>query len=105
VRPFLQISKPEDRNMDEAQATAPRGIRKHLPILNWLPNYPARWLRADLLAGLVAAAVVIPQAMAYASIAGLPVQVGLYVALAPMLVYERMFFNLEQAVEAFSAQK
>ena len=73
--------------MDEPQATAPRGIRKHLPILNWLPNYPARWLRADLLAGLVAAAVVIPQAMAYASIAGLPVQVGLYVALAPMLVY------------------
>jgi len=55
--------------------------------VNWLPNYQPAWLRADLLAGVVAAAVVIPQAMAYASIAGLPVQVGLYVALAPMLVY------------------
>ncbi len=73
--------------MDEGQTTAPHGIRKHLPILNWLPNYPARWLRSDLIAGLTAAAVVIPQAMAYATIAGLPVQVGLYVALAPMLVY------------------
>jgi high affinity sulfate transporter 1 len=73
--------------MDVEQAVAPKGIRRYLPILNWLPNYQARWLRADLLAGLVAAAVVIPQAMAYASIAGLPVQVGLYVALAPMLVY------------------
>jgi SulP family sulfate permease len=60
---------------------------RFLPVLEWLPKYDRAWLRADLLAGLVAAAVVIPQAMAYASIAGLPVQVGLYVALAPMLVY------------------
>jgi SulP family sulfate permease len=44
-------------------------------------------LRADLLAGLTAAAVVIPKAMAYATIAGLPVQVGLYTAIVPMVVY------------------
>jgi SulP family sulfate permease len=44
-------------------------------------------LRADLLAGLITAAVVIPKAMAYATIAGLPVQVGLYTALVPMVVY------------------
>jgi SulP family sulfate permease len=66
---------------------APAGLAKYIPILSWLPRYQPSWLRADLLAGVVAAAVVIPQAMAYASIAGLPVQVGLYVALAPMLVY------------------
>jgi len=42
---------------------------------------------ADLIAGLTAAAVVIPKAMAYATIAGLPVQVGLYTAFVPMLVY------------------
>ena len=65
----------------------PTGLAKYVPILGWLPNYRPDWLPADLLAGLVAAAVVIPQALAYASIAGLPVQVGLYVALAPMLVY------------------
>jgi len=67
--------------------SAPTGLAKYIPILGWLPRYQPAWLRADLLAGLVAAAVVIPQAMAYASIAGLPVQVGLYVALAPMLIY------------------
>ena len=44
-------------------------------------------LRADLIAGLTAAAVVVPKAMAYATIAGLPVQVGLYTALVPMIVY------------------
>jgi SulP family sulfate permease len=44
-------------------------------------------VKADLLAGLTAAAVVIPKAMAYATIAGLPVQVGLYTAIVPMVVY------------------
>jgi high affinity sulfate transporter 1 len=55
--------------------------------LQWLPRYQPAWLRFDLIAGLTAAAVVIPQAMAYAGIAGLPVQVGLYTALVPMLIY------------------
>jgi high affinity sulfate transporter 1 len=44
-------------------------------------------LRFDVLAGLTAAAVVVPKAMAYATIAGLPVQVGLYTAFVPMIVY------------------
>lgn len=44
-------------------------------------------LRFDLVAGLVAAAVVLPKAMAYATVAGLPVAVGLYTALVPMIIY------------------
>ena len=52
-----------------------------------LHGYQREWLRPDLIAGLTAAAVVIPKAMAYATIAGLPVQVGLYTALVPMVVY------------------
>jgi len=44
-------------------------------------------LRLDVIAGLTAAAVVLPKAMAYASVAGLPVAVGLYTAFIPMLVY------------------
>ncbi|MDR5746020.1 SulP family inorganic anion transporter [Caballeronia sp. LZ029] len=53
----------------------------------WLFHYEKRWARADTLAGLTAAAVVIPKALAYATIAGLPVQVGLYTACVPMIVY------------------
>src|SRR3954462_7077360 len=56
-------------------------------ILGWAAGYPKEWLRLDVIAGLTAAAVVIPKAMAYASIAGLPVQVGLYTALVPMVIY------------------
>ena len=44
-------------------------------------------MRADLIAGLTAAAVVIPKAMAYGAIAGVPLEVGLYTALVPMVVY------------------
>ena len=43
--------------------------------------------RFDVVAGLTAAAVVIPKAMAYAAVAGLPVAVGLYTAFIPMIVY------------------
>jgi high affinity sulfate transporter 1 len=58
-----------------------------LPILDWLPRYGRKTIRYDLLAGLTTAAVVIPKAMAYATIAGLPVQVGLYTIFIPMVVY------------------
>ena len=61
--------------------------RSYLPMLDWLPAYRQEWLRLDIIAGLTTAAVVIPKAMAYATIAGLPVQVGLYTAFLPMLIY------------------
>ncbi len=50
------------------------------------PSPPPAW-RPDLVAGLTAAAVVLPKAMAYATVAGLPVAVGLYTAFVPMLIY------------------
>jgi SulP family sulfate permease len=83
--------------------TAPTGTAKYVPILGWLPHYQAAWLRIDLVAGLTAAAVVIPQAMAYATIAGLPVQVGLYVALLPMFVYALLGTSRRLSVSSTSA--
>jgi sulfate permease, SulP family len=50
-------------------------------------GYQWAWLRFDVLAGVTTAAVVVPQAVAYASLAGLPVEVGLYVATVPMVAY------------------
>ncbi|KWW36246.1 SulP family inorganic anion transporter [Cupriavidus metallidurans] len=58
-----------------------------LPIPGWLLTYRKEWLAPDVIAGLTAAAVVIPKALAYATIAGLPVEVGLYTVFAPMLIY------------------
>jgi sulfate permease, SulP family len=48
---------------------------------------PALWWRADVVAGLTTAAVVVPKAMAYAAIVGLPLEAGLYTALVPLVVY------------------
>ncbi|BDG01454.1 SulP family inorganic anion transporter [Anaeromyxobacter oryzae] len=55
--------------------------------LGWLRGYERATLAADVLAGLTAAAVVLPKAMAYATVAGLPVQAGLYAAFLPPIVY------------------
>jgi high affinity sulfate transporter 1 len=57
------------------------------PLPEWLASYRRDWLRPDIVAGLTTGAVIIPKAMAYAMMAGLPVQVGLYTALLPMLIY------------------
>ena len=65
----------------------PAVLARWIPAFAWLASYRREWLRFDLIAGLTTAAVVIPQAMAYAAIAGLPLEVGLYTALIPLLVY------------------
>lgn len=66
---------------DQATRRAPRTL------LPSMAGYRREWLAPDVVAGLAAGAVVVPQAMAYATIANLPVQVGLYTCIIPMLVY------------------
>jgi sulfate permease, SulP family len=61
--------------------------RQWLPARKWLPTYQRRWLKGDLIAGSVVAALAIPQSLGYASIAGLPVQVGLYSLPTVLVVY------------------
>lgn len=58
-----------------------------VPLAALFSGYQREWLRPDLIAGVTAAAVVMPKAMAYATIAGLPVEVGLYTAFLPMVIY------------------
>src|SRR5277367_5464599 len=76
---------PEDP-VEKKPSTDPEG-HAYIPIPDWLLRYQKSWLRPDIIAGLTSAAVVIPKAMAYATIAGLPIQVGLYTVLVPMAIY------------------
>jgi sulfate permease, SulP family len=77
-------------------------------VLSWLRGYDRKWLSADLIAGATAAAVVIPQAMGYATVAGLPVEIGLYTCIFPMLVYallggsRRLSFSTTSTIVALS---
>lgn len=61
-----------------------------MPALGWLRSYNKSWLGGDVVAGLTAAAVIVPQAMAYSAIAGLPLVTGLYTGLIPLVVYAVM---------------
>ena len=62
-------------------------IKSFIPILDWLPNYNKKWLKGDIAAGLTVGVMLIPQGMAYASIAGLPPVYGLYASIVPILIY------------------
>jgi sulfate permease, SulP family len=57
-----------------------------VPFVPWLRRYNRRYLKADLFAGLTVAVVALPQSMAYALIAGLPVQYGLYASIIPTII-------------------
>jgi sulfate permease, SulP family len=56
-------------------------------LLPTFAGYRREWLAPDIIGGISAGAVVVPQAMAYATIANLPVQIGLYTCIVPMFVY------------------
>ena len=58
-----------------------------MPILTWAPRYQRRDLRSDLAAGLTIGAMLVPQGMAYALLAGLPPEIGLYASIVPVLIY------------------
>jgi SulP family sulfate permease len=62
-------------------------LKSFLPILDWLPNYNKKWLKGDISAGLTVGVMLIPQGMAYASIAGLPAVYGLYASIIPIIIY------------------
>uniref|UniRef100_A0A671TMK0 Solute carrier family 26 member 11 n=1 Tax=Sparus aurata TaxID=8175 RepID=A0A671TMK0_SPAAU len=62
-------------------------LKAWLPILSWLPRYKLKWLKMDLLAGLTVGLTTVPQALAYAEVAGLPVQYGLYSAFMGGFIY------------------
>ena len=62
-------------------------LARFVPIARWLPAYQKVDLRSDLTAGFTTAVMIIPQAMGYAMLAGLPPIAGLYAALSPILAY------------------
>ena len=66
---------------------AGRAVRTYVPIVTWLPAYPADWRRPDVIAGITTWGVMIPVAMAYAELAGVPAAVGLTTAFAAMTAY------------------
>jgi len=74
-------------SVDVSQPTARRGIASYLPILEWLPKYNRSWLRPDFLAAITIVALLVPEGMAYAELAGMPPETIFYAAPAALLLY------------------
>ena len=68
-------------------APKPRGIRGFVPILTWLPAYDRSFLRLDVIAGATIWGLLVPEMIAYAGLAGLPPQAGLYTLLVTLPAY------------------
>ena len=61
--------------------------RRYLPILDWGAQYTGKTFTNDLIVAVIVTVMLIPQSLAYALLAGLPVQVGLFASMAPLLLY------------------
>lgn len=70
-----------------AKQGSPNRIAKFLPITDWLTRYNQDKFNSDVFAGIITAILFVPQGIAYAMLAGLPAQVGLYASILPPLVY------------------
>ncbi len=77
------LTTPERNSLQKT----PSGLHRYLPFLDWLPSYRRGDLSGDLMAGLIVAIMLVPQSMAYAMLAGLPPQVGLYASILPLFIY------------------
>ncbi|KAI9275811.1 sulfate transporter family-domain-containing protein [Phascolomyces articulosus] len=88
------VDNPPPRYIDDARSQVrqfPDHVRSYfsnmLPILHWLPKYNLMWLWGDLICGCTVGAVVVPQSMAYAKIASLPPEYGLYSSFVGVVIY------------------
>jgi SulP family sulfate permease len=73
--------------MSDRTEAVTSGRWRRVPVVDWLPRYERGWLRGDAVAGAVVAALAIPQTLGYASIAGAPVEVGLYAVPVALVAY------------------
>ncbi len=81
----------------------PAPIRRYVPILTWLPSYKATWLRSDLVAGATVWAILVPESVAYAQLAGVPAVAALSLAPGVLLAYALLGRSRQAVVGGDSA--
>ncbi len=69
------------------KTTIPARVRRYLPILDWGREYSRDTFASDLVAAVIVTIMLIPQSLAYALLAGLPAQMGLYASILPLIAY------------------
>jgi high affinity sulfate transporter 1 len=87
----------------QSRPTIRHWLYNALPVLDWLPAYQSKWLRADLIAGITLAAYLMPAGLADASLANLPPQAGLYACLFSGFVFWLFCSSRHTAITVTSA--
>jgi SulP family sulfate permease len=80
-----------------------RAVGRSWPILAWLPGYRREWLPLDLVAGLTVCAILVPEGMAYAELAGMPPETAFYAAPVALLAYAVLGSSRQLVVAVSSA--
>lgn len=62
-------------------------LSRYVPFTDWIRRYDREKLTGDVIAGIIVAVMLVPQSMAYALLAGLPPEIGLYASIAPLIIY------------------
>ncbi len=75
-----------------------------MPILSWLPNYDRKWLRLDIIAGITVVALLVPEGIAYAELAGMPPETMFYAAPVILLLYAIFGGSRQLVIGAASIQ-
>ncbi|KAJ3154148.1 hypothetical protein HDU86_004690 [Geranomyces michiganensis] len=84
---FSLLKKRASQRLRGSGSAARHYVHRLFPIVSWLPKYNRTWFFSDVIAGLTVGMVVVPQALAYAKLANLPVQYGLYTSFTGVLLY------------------
>ena len=73
--------------MNTISTSPSRGLARYIPVLDWGRRYDRDALTSDLVAAVIVTIMLIPQSLAYALLAGLPPEVGIYASIAPIILY------------------
>ncbi len=84
------------------KVTKPGLLQRYIPMIAWLPQYQRGWLRPDFIAGLTVVALLVPEGMAYAELAGVPPETAFYAAIPALILYA-IFGSSKQLVVATSS--
>ena len=82
---------------------AQRAMKRTRPVLAWVPGYQRGWLRFDIVAGLTVCAILVPEGMAYAQLAGVPPEYAFYAAPIGLLAYALLGSSRQLVVAVSSA--
>jgi len=89
------------RTTKQLPSASARYLLQKAPIIQWLPKYSPRWLINDAIAGLTVGVILVPQALAYAKIAGIPLQDGLLASWLPSMLY--FIMGTSKGIQIFSS--